>query len=111
MPTMIGSKEIGGGYVRRTFTAGGERMQVGAHLSAKAIQSWPNHRELERLGLIAVFPPAGVLEPIESSRFALHEGFGKYSVIEGRKLNDGPLTRDEAEQLVAGELQQVKGAP
>lgn len=101
MPSMIGSKEIGGGFVRRAFTDRGERLKVGHQLTAERIKSWPNGHVLEKNGFIATYPPPpnGAAEP--AKRHVVQLGFGKYGVIEGRKLHDRPMTKDEAERLAS----------
>jgi hypothetical protein len=98
---MIGSKEIGGGFVRRAFTDGETLMAVGAPLSAEKINAWPNRRTLIESGLIAVYPPhgEGAATTGPAERHMVHLGRGQYDVIAGTKLNDRPLSKDEAEDL------------
>lgn len=98
---MIGSKEIGGGFCRRSFTVNGERLKVGAKLSAELINSWPNKRTLIDAGFVAVYPPSGEQRPIYSERHVVSRGGGRYDVIEGIKVNDGLISKEEAEELAA----------
>ena len=92
---LIGQKEIGGGYVRLSFTAAGQRLKAGTQLTADQINSYANKRRLIDAGFIAVFPPSHN----GGERFTRHLGAGQYDVIEGRKLNERPLTKTEAEEL------------
>ena len=93
--------QIGGAYVRRRFTMG-ERDLVGGVdvLTAEELAAIPpaNLTALINTGKLETFPapPAG---SAPSARFAVHLGFGKYDVIEGRKITDEPLTKEEAEAL------------
>lgn len=97
MPAMIGSREIGGGYVRIRFSRlrDGllESLAPGTPLTAAEIEAMANGRRLINTEHIAVYPP---LPPGE--RHVVARG-SKFDVIEGRKLNDRPMTKDEAEEL------------
>ncbi len=99
MPTMIGSNEIGGAFVRRSFTVGGERLAVNTRLSAEQVNAWPNRRALISRGYLAVFPPDNAAA--RGDRHIVHNGGGRFDVIVGHKLNDSPLTREQAEELAA----------
>jgi hypothetical protein len=55
---LIGQKEIGGGYVRLSFTAAGQRLRAGTRLTAEEITAFANKRRLIDAGFIAVYPPA-----------------------------------------------------
>jgi hypothetical protein len=92
---LIGDDRIGGGFVRIGFEIDGKRLPPGMALSRETILGWRNYRALILNGNIAVYPP----KDAECERFALHMGGGRYDVIEGRKLNDHPLTKDEAEAM------------
>lgn len=99
MPTMIGSKEIGGGLVGRPFRVDGELLPVNTRLTPELIKAWPNRRALINSGQIAVFPPDN--KP-SGARHVVHNGGGRFDVIVGHKLNESPLTREQAEELAAG---------
>jgi hypothetical protein len=104
---MIGSNEIGGGFVRLAFTDGTRRRMPGEALSAAEIKSFHNYRRMIEIGKIAVYPPSGARTTTANDAKAANErhvvslGFGRYDVIEGRKLTDKSLTKDEAEMLAA----------
>lgn len=94
----------GGAYVRRRFNMGGKDVLPGAVLAQVDLEKIPqvNLRSLLSTGKLELFPVApGAPDAIEMSRFAVHTGAGKYDVIEGVKLNDGPLSKEEAEAVVA----------
>ena len=85
---------IGGGYVRRKFNG----LSSGHHLTREEIMAMPisNRRAAISLGMIDVYPqaPGGPGE-----RFVVNRGFGKFDVIEGKKLNDDALDKDTARVL------------
>lgn len=107
---------IGGARVMRRI----ERPELkawlaGTELTAEQVRTIPlsNRRALIDNGHIVVMPravldqtrpanaiPVEAAEPVE--RFHVHEGGGRWSVYEGRKLNENPLSKDEAEALAAG---------
>jgi hypothetical protein len=98
---LVGSNEIGGGYVRTAFSDAVRRYKPGEALTADKIKSFHNHRRMIEIGKIAVYPPAqNASAPIEQ-RHVVSAGFGRFDVFEGRKVNDRPLTKDEAEALAA----------
>lgn len=88
--------DIGGGVVSRRFNIGSRPVFVGTRLTRGEILAIRNRRTLIGGGTISIHPPA-VAEPGE--RHIVHNGGGRYDVIEGRKLNGAPLTKDEAEDL------------
>lgn len=94
-------EQAGGAYVRRRFTMGASDMLPGSVISGPVLATIPpaNLTALINTGKLETFPaaPAGD-EP--GVRFAVHLGFGKYDVIEGRKITDEPITKEEAEALV-----------
>ena len=55
---MVGSNEIGGGFVRRPFTDGARRRLIGERLTAAEIKAFKNHQSMIRVGYITVYPPA-----------------------------------------------------
>lgn len=96
---MVGREaEFGGGYVRLAFNGqDGARLKVGTHLSADEIRAMRNHRSLIRSEYIAVYP----IGEATSERHVVHLGRGAFDVIAGCKLNDEPLSKDEAERLAS----------
>jgi hypothetical protein len=94
--------EAGGAYVRRRFTFGTREMTTGDRLTAGELATIPlaNLRALINTGKIELWP-AAPSQMFIADRFAVNRGFGKWDVIEGRKLNDTPLTREQAEALAA----------
>jgi len=95
----IEEADIGGARVRRLFRRGEETLRAGTMLSASEVIKFApaNRRALVEAGFIEVYPRG----PVESvgERHIVHMGGGKYDVIKGVKLNDSPLTKDEAEDL------------
>jgi len=91
--------EIGGGFVARPFFKGKEYLANGTPLTADEIKSFGNHKRLVAAGFIKVYPPHGETAPVSEVRHVVHCGGGNFDVIAGRKLNDKPLTKDEAHAL------------
>lgn len=105
-----------------------DRARVGRFLSAELVRSMKNRRALEDGGFIkvAAVAPAGDIErslrariaQLEAElaqakvakpangeqrfRYAFHTGAGKFDVIDGLRLNSGPLTKDKAAELCKG---------
>ena len=107
---IIKDSDIGGGKVLRAFTMGGETLKNGTHLSRDQILAMPynNRQALIDGGRLAVYPPA------PDARFIHHEGFGKFHVVEGRRITDEPVTKEEAERIVAelgSQAEPVVGEP
>jgi hypothetical protein len=99
---MIGkSNEIGGGFVRLAFSDSARRYKPGEALTATQIKAFHNHRRMIDIGKIAVYPPAPSMAQLPHPRHIVSTGFGRFDVIEGRKINDKPLTKEEAEKLAA----------
>ena len=104
---MLRDEQIGGGFVRLGFNIGDRRTKAGERLSREAIMKMPisNRRTLISSGKIEVFPidtGAPIAAPTEpADRHLIHLGRGYYDVIEGRKLNAEPLTREDAVALAA----------
>jgi hypothetical protein len=94
-------EQAGGAYVRRRFTMGNRDLINGDILSAAdlAVIRPANLTALINTGKLETFP-AGPTAAGDSGRFAVHLGFGKYDVIEGHKITDEPVTKEEAEALV-----------
>lgn len=94
--------DIGGAVVRRTFTFDTRRLKTGDKLTRDEVLGMPgaNRNALIEKQYIDVLPRAAV-DP-DTERFVVNRGFGKFDVIEGRKINPEPLTsKDEAEALAA----------
>jgi hypothetical protein len=93
---------IAGGRVTRTFRMNGKQLFAGHMLTREELLRMPaqNRNAMVENGYMTVWPKEAVAsEPAASERHVSHSGFGKYDVIEGRKLNDAPLTREEAHAL------------
>lgn len=95
----ISEHDIGGARVRRVFRRGEKALMAGHILSAAEVMAIApaNRRALREAGFIDIFPKG----PVESvgERHIVHMGGGNHDVIEGKKLNDAPLSKDEAEDL------------
>ena len=100
---LIGSNEIGGGFVRRPFTDGTRRRIAGEKLTAAEIKAFGNHTAMIRTGMIAVYPPvpAASTTAVRAPRHVVSAGSGRFDVFEGRKVNKAPLIKEEAEALAA----------
>jgi hypothetical protein len=92
--------DIGGAVVRRRIDRGEmPPLLAGARLSRDDVLAMPvaNRRSLvatERLWLL----PRGDNGAV-ADRHMVHLGGGKYDVIFGVKMNDAPISKDEAEEL------------
>jgi hypothetical protein len=100
----LSEDQIGGGYIRRPggIKSGGDKIANGTHLSREWLLKLPKatRNAMVSLGDIELYP----LAPSNSAggqKFVAHRGGGAYDVIEGVKLNDKPLTGDEARAMVA----------
>lgn len=99
------------------------RAKVGRYIPSDVLARMKNRRALEDSGYIkttAAPPPGEASEQLAAAlarcaelekekaqasggqRFAVHTGMGRYDVIEGKKLNAEPMTKDEANALCAG---------
>src|SRR2546425_941776 len=94
----IADRNIGGALIRRTFTRNGEQLKAGQQLTAEEVLSiaLPNRQALVDSNFMELYPKS----PMAGERFIISIGNKQFNVIEGRVLNDEPLTRDEAEQLL-----------
>jgi len=101
---MISESAIGGGIVRRTFTLGERVMKTGDMLTRAEVLAIriANRNSLIDHGKIEIYAanPNEIAEPGER-HVVRAPGVGSrlYDVIEGRKLNSEPLTREDAEAL------------
>lgn len=95
--------EIGGGVVRRAFRDGDLFRRANTPLKVEDILRWPaaNRNALIEKNFVQVFPKGGVdaIAPADLKRFVIHRGAEKYDVIEGRVLNDKPLSKKRATLL------------
>lgn len=95
----IKDEEIGGGRVARRFNRNGKDMLAGMPLTAEEILAMApaNRRALIDSHYIEVYPKSSA----GGERFMIGLGGDKgYNVIEGRILNDAPLSRKDAEKLL-----------
>jgi hypothetical protein len=94
-------KDIGGARVRRTFTSGSKQLKAGENLSRDDVlkMNLPNRRALADSGYLELYPRAPQVEGIERIIVGTGTGKDRYNVIEGRVINDVPLSRDDAEKL------------
>lgn len=104
----LSAHEIGGGIARRTFTSGGVRIVAGRRFSGDELRAMPaaNRNSLIENRFIEVWPKVDAepaadsqAEPVATERFTVSRGFGKYDVVEGFRLNEAPLSKDEAVAL------------
>jgi hypothetical protein len=94
--------QIGGGTVQRTFRMGLRQVFAGHKLTRDDLARMPtqNRNSLIETGHVIVWPrDAAVSAPAGTQRFVSPRGFGKYDVIEGRKLNAEALSREAAYEL------------
>lgn len=100
-PVTPGSEidSAGGAYVRRRFELGGREVTAGDVLSAEEVGAIPraNLHSLVNLRLIELFPRAPMPEGTE--RFVVKNG-NSYNIVEGRVINDEPLTLAQANARV-----------
>ena len=93
------NEQIGGAIVRRAFFRGTESVKAGTILTPDEVAAMPisNRRALASAGVIDPFPAVDAGHDL----FLMHVGHGRFDVIEGRRLNAEPLTKDEARALLA----------
>lgn len=91
--------DIGGARVRRTFTRGEQQLKMGDMLTAEEVLAIPiaNRRALTDSNFIELYPKA---PGSGGDRMMVGVGKDEFNVIEGRVLNDEPLSRKEAEKLL-----------
>ena len=97
---MIAEQDIGGAVVRRRFDLSGRTVLAGAYISRDQLMKIPaaNRRALVNGKFIAPYPRAALAEE-SGERHVVHRGGGAYDVIVGRKINDTPMSKDEADEL------------
>jgi hypothetical protein len=88
---------VGGAYVQLPIRVGGCYLGRGVHLSRDEVLGMRNWDALQRSRNIRVYPRSPVTSV--GQRHIVHLGRGQYDVIEGRKLNAAPVSKEEAEEL------------
>lgn len=87
----------------RGFRAGDKYLVAGTELSREAILGFAhaNRNSLIEKGFLTVWPPhAGSNRQGGGERYVISMPFGRgYDVVEGRKLNSEPLTKEQAHEL------------
>jgi hypothetical protein len=112
MQSAIGNvdpQRLGGGEVFRPFTANGTLFPSGAKLSREQLMAMQpaNLRALVSQRFLQVWPVHEATPSEDDARrgprkrFALPLGGGKFGVVEGWQITDQPVTRAEADHLVA----------
>jgi len=93
--------EIGGAVVRRVFSSGGKQLTPGTRLTGDEVRKIPkaNRNALVGKHFMELFPAGDVSAPTGGERFVVSMGFGKFVVIEGRKMTAEPLDREQAYAL------------
>lgn len=100
--------EIGGAVVLqsiRTDDGTGQMVQRmrGYRLSAEAVLKMPisNRNAMVSKKIIELFPkaPDSAARAAQGERHVVSAGFGRFDVIEGRKLNQASLSKEEAQAL------------
>ncbi len=96
---IVRDENIGGAFVRRTFTMVGGPVPVGKQLSRAEVLAIPslNRQALIDGGKLDIYPPAAGAH----ERHVVSAGFGKFHVYEGRRVNTDPLSKEQAEALAA----------
>jgi hypothetical protein len=103
----IHHSHIGGGRVERPFRMGEKSLPRGTVLSREEVMSIriSNRSSLIDKGYLSVWPKEAVAQQANASapqeRHVVNCGFGRYDVVEGRKLNEQHLDRESA-YLLAG---------
>ena len=96
------ANQIGGAIVRRQVRTSNGDWQPGMRISAADVLAMPqvNRNALVDKKYIELFPKGGdQAVAAEGERFVISVGFGKYMVIEGKKLTDEPIDREQAYAL------------
>lgn len=99
------AEDIGGGVVMKAFRGtGGEMVLAGTRLTEEQVRAMPraNRESLvdnHRLHILSKSQASVGPLSADTQVFTVHLGGGKYNVIEGVKINDEPITKEEAEAL------------
>jgi len=106
----IHHSQIGGGKVERPFKMGDKTLPRGTVLDREAVLSIriSNRGSLIDKGYLSVWPREAVAQQMAQQhssepqeRHVVNCGFGRYNVVEGRRLNEQVLDRESA-YLLAG---------
>lgn len=94
---MIKEAEILGGTALRRFNIGAREIKPGTKLLAHEVRGIApaNRKALVEIGSLDVHRRSE-----DDENFMIHRGGAKYDVIQGRKINDEPLSKDDAEELL-----------
>lgn len=100
---LIQDSMIGGATVARYFRRGADDMKPGMNMTRAELLALPrgNLQALVDTSKLVLYPPTPALLGELGQLHAVHLGFGKYDVIEGRRLNESELTKEEAEAMIA----------
>ena len=112
MSRMISIDEIAGGKVQQAFRMGDKYLMRGTVLSREQICRIPtqNRNALIDKGYIHVQLKGMETAEAGGERFVMSLGFGRFDVIEGRKLNEAHLSREAAYALARIPLPDKKTA-
>ncbi len=106
----IHHSHIGGGKVERPFRMGEKSLPRGTVLSREEVMSIriANRSALIDKGYLSVWPREAIAQQVAQQhssepqeRHVVNCGFGRYNVVEGRRLNEQALDRESA-YLLAG---------
>lgn len=94
---MIDGQLVGGGYVRRRFYSPSQNHEFlpGEAVTGDQLRGFRNLTALVEGHYVDVYPAAP-----KGERFLVSVGKGLFDVVEGRRLNDLPLSKDDAEELL-----------
>ena len=96
----IEPEDIGGAIVRRMFKYGDRQLLRGATLTGDQVRGIrpANLRSMVDKGYLQLWPKR---EEIGHELFMVHQGKGSWMVIQGRRLHQGFLNKEQAEALCA----------
>src|SRR6266498_756262 len=104
---MLHIEDIANGMVERSFRLGDRILRRGEPVSHEDIRNIPiaNRNALIDKGYLRVVPKR-VLDAVaqlgvsaEAEKFVVSLGFGRFDVVEGRKINAAPVDRETAYEL------------
>lgn len=98
-PTVPPSAPPADWVVSRSFRVGDRQLSRGTRLAGDELAAMRNWRALVANRFVEIAPP----QPHQIVRFAISKGFGRWDVLQGRRLNGRPLSKDEATALAAME--------
>ncbi len=107
---------IGGGKVERPFRMGDRSLPRGTVLTGDEVRSMriSNRSALIDKGYLSIWPREAVAQQVAQhssepqERHVVNCGFGRYNVVEGRRLNEQALDKESA-YLLAGKPLPVNG--